>query len=212
MERSLKEQELDRLRREVQVLENEVSEVVIEPVQWAPAGYYFSYDVLAGLVLGLFAGTTSLLFNIIGAAFVPPPAGLTQHPLNLIRVYLTFPMRELALHVDSGLILTFGCCLYLVTGMVLGIPFQMAQSRLLPRGGLIARLLLVTPMALAVWAINYHGILSWLQPYLFGGSWIVDTIPSPVAIGTHLVFGWTMAILYPLGVFQRERKEGAQIA
>lgn len=212
MERDAKEQELDRLRRDVRDLEHELSEVVLEPRQWAPSGYYFSYDMLAGLVFGLFAGINSLLFNIVGSMLVAPPASLGEHPLNLIRVYLTFPMRETALRTDSGLILTFGCCLYLATGMILGIPFQIAQSRLMPRAGLLSRLALVSVLAVAIWAINFHGILRWLQPALYGGNWIVDLIPTPVAVGTHLVFGWTMAILHPLGEFRRERKEGAEIA
>ena len=35
----------------------------------------------------------------------------------------------------------------------------------------------------------------------FGGRWIVDLIPWWVAALTHLVFGWTMLLVQPLGVF-----------
>ena len=60
-----------------------------------------------------------------------PIAG--KNPLELIRVYLTFPLGESALRLTEqpgghyvlgdGMILAFGCCLYLFTGMLLGVPF-----------------------------------------------------------------------------------------
>jgi hypothetical protein len=55
-------------------------------------------------------------------------------------------------------------------------------------------------LALAVWAVNFYGLLAWLQPLVLGGHWIVELIPWWVGALTHLVFGWTMALLYPLGV------------
>ena len=71
-------------------------------------------------------------FNIIGA----PLAG--KSPLELIRVYLTFPFGENALRFTQGqntyaindrVIMAFGCCLYVATGMLLGIPVYMALAR-----------------------------------------------------------------------------------
>ena len=48
--------------------------------------------------------------------------------------------------------------------------------------------------------LTEYAILAWLQPLLFGGRWIVDPARLPwwVAAATHLVFGWTIAILYPI--------------
>ena len=83
--------------------------------------------------------------------------------------------------------------------------FHVAQSRLLPRGGFVARFLLVSVLSIVVWLVNFYGILSWLQPLLFGGNWIVELIPPWVAALTHLVFGWTMVIVYPLGVYDPYR-------
>ena len=70
------------------------------------------------------------MFNVICA----PIAGKT--PLELIRIYLTFPLGEKALELTSagpggyavgdGVILAIGCCLYLGTGMLLGIPVYLA--------------------------------------------------------------------------------------
>ncbi len=139
---------------------------------------------------------SSLLVNIVGAL------AFGKEPLELIRVYLTFPMGEQALDfnaVNNGLILAIGCCLYIGTGMLYGILFQIVLTRFTPDSSLAARFVVVSLLALGVWLVNFYGILSWLQPLLFGGSWIVDQIPWWVAAITHLVFGWTMLVVYPLG-------------
>jgi len=132
-----------------------------------------------------------------------------QHPLRLIQVYLTFPLKERALapQFDTGVTLAVGCCLYIATGMVLGIPFQLVLSRFVPQAGLAARLALATVLGIALWIVSFYGVLWWLQPLLFGGRWIVDEIPAWVAALTHLVFAWTMAIVYPWGVYHPYRPQ-----
>ena len=138
----------------------------------------------------------SLLVNVIGALV------FGKEPLELIRVYLTFPMGAEALDfdaVDNGLILAIGCCLYVGTGMVYGILFQLVLTRFTANSSWGMRFVVVSVLAIALWLVNFYLILSWLQPLLFGGSWIVDQIPWWVAAITHLVFGWTMLIIYPLG-------------
>ena len=108
------------------------------------------------------------------------------------------------------MILAIGCCLYLGTGMLLGIPVYMALARFAAQGGLVKRLIVASIVSLAIWAINFYGILSWLQPLLFGGdpgNWITNPtyLPWWVAAATHLVFGWTIALLYPLGEYRPYR-------
>lgn len=202
-----KVQELEQLRAQVRQLEAEVNaEEAAEG--WPPTGFYSEYYATTGFVLGMIAAAASLLVNVVGA----PIAG--KSPLELIRVYLTFPLGEKALELTShakdvyvvgdGLILAMGCCLYLGTGMILGVPFFVILSWLTENKSVIFRLIVATVLAAALWAVNFYGILVWLQPLLFGGSWIVDpnVLPTWVALVTHLVFGWTMALLYPLGRFQ----------
>jgi hypothetical protein len=77
------------------------------------------------------------------------------------------------------------------------------MSRFVPRQGLGARLAVGIALALALWLFNFYAILSWLQPLLFGGNWIVNQtyLPWWVAAGSHVVFGATMAVVYPLGRF-----------
>lgn len=194
------------LETELQGVENELHEAEFQK-PWQPAGSYPAYHATTGFLLGGLASGAALLVNVIGA----PIAG--KHPLQLIRVYLTFPLGEKALAladaanptqtVSDGMILAFGCCLFIATGMLLGMPLQLVLSRFNGKATLTKRLAIASVLALGLWAFNFYAILSWLQPLLFGGNWIVDTqyLPLWVAAGTHLVFGWTMALLYPLGQF-----------
>ncbi len=202
-----KQQELLELRDRVRALESELA--VAETHQhWPPQGFYLEYYATTGFMLGMFAAAMSLLVNVIGA----PIAG--KSPLELIRVYLTFPLGERALQlatgahdvyaIGDGVILSIGCCLYLATGMALGVPFFVALVRLTEHRSLGYRFGVATVLSLVLWWFNFCVLLAWLQPALIGGNWIVDPkiLPSWVAIVTHLVFGWTMAAMYPFGRFQ----------
>ena len=220
MDLQTKRTELERLRAEARRLEEEIDREEAL-AGWQPSEYYAAYYATAGFLLGTFGAMASLLFNVIGA----PIAG--KSPLELIRVYLTFPLGGQALElsgsgpgvyaVGDGVILAIGCCLYMGTGMLLGIPVYMALARFAPKGGLVRRLLVATVVSLAIWAVNFYGILSWLQPMIIGGdpgNWITNPkyLPWWVAAATHLVFGWTIALLYPLGEFTPYRKAIAPAA
>jgi hypothetical protein len=194
MSRDAKVRQLEQLQAQVKQIEAELAQEQLAGT-WPPRAYYTTYHVLAGFVLGMFGALASLMFNIVGSLLVG------QHPLQLIRVYLTFPVGAEALHTESGLALAIGCCLYLGTGMLLGIPFQLVLTRWAPNAPFQVRFAMVTALALAIWLVNFYGILSWLQPLLFGGAWIVQEIPWWIAALTHLVFGWTMLFVQPLGNF-----------
>lgn len=201
---SSKHQEFEALKARVEQLEIELQEVEAQK-PWQPRGLYPAYSATTGFLLGSLAAGAALLVNVIGA----PIAG--KHPLQLIRVYLTFPLGEKALaladpakpSISDGMILAFGCCLFIATGMLLGMPLQLVLSRFNGKATLSKRLAVASGLSLVLWLFNFYAILSWLQPLLFDGNWIVDRhyLPLWVAAGTHLVFGWTMALLYPLGQF-----------
>jgi hypothetical protein len=201
---------LAELQAEAARLEAEVdSEEFVEAVaSWAKRGYYLTYYATAGFFLGMVAALVSLMFNIIGASI----AG--KDPLQLIRVYLTFGLGGKALDpaFDNGLALAMGCVLYIATGMLLGIVFHVILTRYAATAGLLGRLALASVVAVAVWLVNFYGLISWLQPLLFGGNWIVDDAQLPwwVALATHLVFGWTMAVIYPWGLFHPYRLQTEQ--
>ncbi len=202
-----KVQELEELRTRVRELETQV-EAEKTAGQWPPKGFYAEYYATTGFILGMFGAAMSLLVNVIGAPIAK------KSPLELIRIYLTFPLGEKALELASGVkdvyvigdgvILAIGCCLYLGTGMVLGIPFFVSLVWLTEGKSAIYRLFIATILAALLWAINFWGILAWLQPLLFGGNWITNPeyLPSWVALVTHLIFGWTLALLYPWTKFQ----------
>jgi hypothetical protein len=137
------------------------------------------------------------VLNVIGSVLWPAITGQEQHPLRLIQVYLTFPLGESALQLNSGALLALGCVLYLVTGMLYGVVFTLAVSYILPRANLSVRLVVCSVLSLVVWVVNFYLLLSWVQPLLCGGRWIAELIPWWVAMITHLVFGWTVAVLYP---------------
>jgi hypothetical protein len=204
MSSDAKQRELEELRLRMRELETELAPGGKPPTeQWQERGYYTAYYATTGFFLGGVAAMASLVFNIVGSLI------FEKQPLELIRVYLTFPMGAKALdfnEVDNGLILAIGCCLYLGTGMVYGIFFQLALTWL-PNASFATRFVLVSLLALAIWVINFYAVLNWLQPLLFGGNWIVEQIPWWVAAMTHLVFGWTMLLVYPLGKYRPYRVE-----
>ncbi len=208
---SRKKQQLAELKHQVEALEAEVAKDSTAD-QWDHSRFYGTYYGTVGFVYGGIAAMVSLLANVIGA----PIAG--RPPLEIIRVYLTFPLGENALSLTSaeggqyvigdGTILALGCCLYIGTGMCLGVFFHWIICRFALGKPLVVRLLWGTGLAVLVWAVNFYAILSWLQPALFGGNWITDPAKLPVwvAVGTHLVFGWTMALMAPLGEFEFYRR------
>jgi hypothetical protein len=209
-------EQLEQLRRQVAELEASIAEQDL-PGDWSPQRFYSVFYITTGFVLGGVAAMASLLFNVIGSTVVG------QHPLEIIGVYLTFPLGASALRlttgegtsyvIEDGVILALGCCLYIGTGMVLGVLFHCVISMFAERRAVAVRLLLGTALGAVVWFVNYYLILSWLQPLLFGGNWITDNslLPWWVALATHLVFGWTMAAMTPFGAYVPYRRPTAAI-
>ncbi len=191
--------ELERLHQRVAELESELQ--VKAPETWSRSDvpFYPTYLAWSGAILGMIGAVASLLLNVIGSLIVG------QHPLKLVQVYLTFPMGEQALSesVDTGIVLAVGCCLYILTGAVLAIPLQLFLVRFLPNANLWQRLGVATVAGLLLWAVNFYLLIAWLQPWLFGGNWIVELVPPWIGAITHIVFAWVVAALSPWGRFER---------
>ncbi|MBX3427353.1 MAG: hypothetical protein KF688_16865 [Pirellulales bacterium] len=195
-----KRTELAELQARVAQLESQIADES-RPVPFRPKGFYAAYYATTGFLLGVFGAMASLLFNVVGSTLTGRP------PLEIIRAYLTFPLGDQAFtlpETQSNLMLAIGCCLYLGTGMLLGVPMYLALVRWGEGKSLAAKFVIATIVALAIWAINFYGILSWLQPAVTKTSaenLIVNYVPWWVAAATHLVFGWTMVLVYPLGQY-----------
>lgn len=206
MNDAAKQRELDELRARVDRLEHELRPA---PAPFRATGFYAGYYATTGFLLGSVAAAVSLLFNVVGSAL------FGRHPLEYIRTFLTFPLGDKALALETGtksfavgdgLILAIGCCLYIGTGMLLGIPFQLMFARM-EKASLPQKFVAASALALTIWIVNFYGILAWLQPALFGGNWIAE-IPPWVGASTHLVFGWTMLLLSPLGMYRPMAAQG----
>jgi hypothetical protein len=201
--REEKQRELASLRAQAAAIDRRIDALEAElgspreSSDWRDRNEYWTYYATTGFFLGMIGALVSLLFNVVGSI------AIAQNPLKLIQIYLTFGLGEQARASDfnDGLAMLLGCCLYIATGMIYGVPFQMLMNRLGDRASGPARFVWATLLGLALWVVNYYAILSWLQPLLFGGSWIVEEIPWYVGAATHLVFAWTMALLYPYGRF-----------
>ena len=201
-QRSAIERELTELRSRVATLEDDLASGPALS-RWEVKGYYAAYYATTGFMLGIFGAAVSLLCNVVGSVLVG------QNPLKLIQVYLTFPLGDRVLEDrflnESGMLLAVGCCLYIGTGMLLGTLFQMTLGWFAHEkevAGLVKRLIISTLLAIGVWLVIFYGILSWLQPAVIGGQKnIVDLVPWYVGLLTHLVYGWTMAVVYPLGEY-----------
>jgi hypothetical protein len=205
MDTVAKESELIELKRRVNELESQIA-AEVDYAPFRPSGYYTAYYATTGFMLGIFGAMASLLFNIVGSVLTG------RHPLEIIRSYLTFPLGDQAFNLppeQNGLMLAIGCCLYLATGMVMGIPVYLALTRWGAGKSIGVKFLIATIVSLLIWIINFYGILSWLQPEVIDMSeenLIVNRVPWWVAAATHLVFGWTMVLVYPLGDFVPYRR------
>ncbi len=197
MTREEKLRKLNELQLESAELVRELSEEELqETPQWPPKSFYWWYHAMTGLILGGVGAVTSLLLNVVGSMITG------QNALQLIRVYLTFPMGEAAFKTEGSVALLLGVGLYIMTGAAIGVIFEIIMAKYFVQKTAMTRLLVATGVGLGIWIINFYLILSWLQPMVTGGNWIMTMIPFWVAALTHLVFAWTMVGIGEWGHFE----------
>jgi hypothetical protein len=196
---------LDEHLEAIRNLESQETDAAEAP-GWPPNQYYLLWHVVIGMMIGGFGALVSLLANAVGAPIFGQPA------LQLIRVYLTFPMGARALEADQGLVLFVGCTLYIVTGALYGVGFHLAMSSWFADASRGKRFAIATAIGVGLWIVNFYLILSWLQPLLLGDNWIVRLVPVWVGLGTHLAFAWAMLIGEFWGQFEAYRSPGRRAA
>lgn len=202
MDRASREKQIQEHLDAIRALQVSAGNETVRP--WPPQGYYLLWHVVIGMMMGFMGAVVSLVANVVGA----PLFGLP--PLQLIRVYLTFPMGEQALTAEAGLVLTVGCLLYLLTGALYGIVFHLLMTTVFAGGSTGKRVLVASGVGIGLWIANFYLILSWLQPLLLGGNWIVSMVPFWVAALTHLAFAWTMVAIELWGRFVPYQTQPAQ--
>jgi hypothetical protein len=94
--------------------------------------------------------------------------------------------------------------------MLLGVPFHLLLTLLAGARSLVWRYAAASVLAISMWFVHFYVILTWLQPWLTGGNWIVELVPWWVGALTHLAYGWTMALVYPLGQYVPYRRQTEQ--
>jgi hypothetical protein len=163
---------------------------------WPPKTFYWWYHITTGSILGAVGAIVSLFFNVIGSVL------FDKNPFELIKVFMTFPMGGGAITSDSDVTLIIGIILYVVTGAFYGIVFEVLMYRYFSKSTRQKRIGIAVVIGLAIWIVNFYGILSWLQPMLFGGNWILTMIPFWVAALTHIVFALAMVFIGEWGHFE----------
>jgi hypothetical protein len=193
--------QIEKQRRVLQELECELERQAGRPVKsWYRSGFYTSYYLMAGLFLGTLASWVSLAFNVAGA-------WLTYgDPLRLLRVYATFFGGDSVLTgAGAGVAMLLALILHSATGAVVGAPIHVVYSRYVMHSTIQKRLLVGVVLGVVMWLVNFYALLSWLQPLVSGGTWIVDQIPWWVALLTHVSFTLTMLLLQPYWTFNQDR-------
>ncbi len=199
MDAEARRRKIDQHLEAIRSLEAKAATEADASPSWPPKDFYLLWHVVVGLTLGGLGAAVSLLANGLAA----PLFG--KRALELIRVYLTFPMGERALQLDDASLLTIGCVLYLGTGALYGIAIHLVLTLYFAGASTGKRFLVATGIGLGLWIVNFYLILSWLQPMLLGGNWIVSLIPPWVGAFTHLAFAWTVAAAESWGKFEPYR-------
>lgn len=197
MDRTERDEKIRQHLEAIRQIEAEAAGPAAGAQSWPPDGFYLVWHVLFGMMLGSLGAAVSLAANFIGA----PLFG--EEPMQLIRVYLTFPMGAEALSAEWGVLLAVGSILYLITGALYGIVFHLLMQVYFSDADFRKLLIVGSVFGLALWVGNFYLVLSWLQPLLQGDNWIVRLVPPWVGALTHLAFAWTMVLAAGWSRFER---------
>jgi hypothetical protein len=155
------------------------------PVEVRAEGGISTFTV--GSVAGFLGAITCLICNIAGALV------LGVEPLRLLRIYATILEGRRALDISRADFFIAAFSLHLVTGILFGTIFALGARKFC--AGLQRYILTGAGYGIAIWLVNFYGILSWLQPLLHGSAFILTEIPIAVAVLTHVSYGLTVALV-----------------
>jgi hypothetical protein len=163
-------------------------------IAWPPPGFYLTFYVVSGLVLGILGSLTSFIFHVVGSLMV------NQDPLRFLRVYGTVFLGAKALTTDELDFFMLVAVVHFSIGAAGGAVFHVLVNRWVPDRPIL-QVILGGVYGLFMWVVNFYGILIWLQPRLVGEAYVLELMPAWVAALTHVIYGLTLGVLQPLGRF-----------
>jgi hypothetical protein len=165
---------------------------------WPPHGFYLTFYVVAGMLIGILGSLVSFLFNVLGSLVV------NQDPLMFLRVYGTVFLGQKALVTDDLSFFMLVAVVHFSVGAIAGAVFHVGVNWLVPDRP-VAQIALGALYGLLMWLVNFYGVLVWLQPRLVGHAYVLEMMPAWVAALTHVIYGLTLGLLQPLGRFSPYR-------
>jgi hypothetical protein len=161
---------------------------------WPPKGFYLTYYVVAGLLIGILGSLTSFICNVLGSLV------LKQDPLLFLRVYGTVFLGEKALVTDDLNFFMLVAVVHFSVGAAAGALFHVLVNFYAPERATL-HVVLGVLYGILMWIVNFYIAIPWLQRDLFGQAYVLQLMPWWVAALTHVVYGLTLGVLQPLGRF-----------
>jgi hypothetical protein len=191
--RQIEQQRATLLELEAQLLETAERP---EPAAlgWPPKGFYLTYYVVAGLLIGILGSLASFICNVLGSLL------LKQDPLLFLRVYGTVFLGEKALVTDDLNFFMLVAVVHFSVGAAAGALFHVLVNFYVPERASL-HIGLGVLYGLLMWVVNFYVVIAWLQRDVFGQAYVLHLMPAWVAMLTHLVYGLTLGFLQPLGRF-----------
>ncbi len=174
-------------------LEAQLHDVRVAP-SWPPEGFYLTFYVVAGTMIGILGSLTSFACHVLGSLL------LSQDPLRFLRVYGTVFLGARALTTEDLNFFMLVAVVHFSVGALAGAVFHVLVNRFVP-GRFALQIALGALYGLAMWVVNFYVVIAWLQPRLVGEAYVLELMPAWVAALTHVVYGLTLGVLQPLGRF-----------
>lgn len=165
-----------------------------ESPSWPPRGFYLTYYVVAGLLIGILGSLTSFICNVLGSLLIE------QDPLLFLRVYGTVFLGPQALTTDSLDFFMLVAVVHFSVGAFAGALFHVLVNLFVPDRTSL-QIGLGVLYGVLLWIVNFYVVIVWLQNHLFGEAYVLQLMPAWVAALTHVVYGLTLGLLQPLGRF-----------
>lgn len=162
---------------------------------WPPPGFYLTFYVVVGAILGILGSLASFLFNVFGSLMVD------QDPYRILRVFGTVFLGQEALTTDNLNFFMLVAVVHFSVGAMAGAVFHVVVNRYFPDASGARQVGLGAAYGVLMWIVNFYLVLWWLEPALVGRAYVLELMPVWVAALTHIVYGVTLGLLQPLGRF-----------